>query len=69
MVGAFPLITPTSVALRVRVLVYLNRRDLNTIAAIGSLEASSVGAVAWISIVEVLAREWVHEKSLHTSVV
>ncbi|KAF1848755.1 Zip-domain-containing protein [Cucurbitaria berberidis CBS 394.84] len=62
MAGTFALITPIGMAIGVGVLDQFNGNDPNTIVAIGTLDALSAGILAWVGIVEMLARDWMGGK-------
>jgi zinc transporter 1/2/3 len=57
MAGLFALITPIGMAIGIGVLNQFNGNDPNTIVAIGTLDALSAGILAWVGIVEMLARQ------------
>ncbi|EFQ86452.1 hypothetical protein PTNB73_04067 [Pyrenophora teres f. teres] len=65
MAGTFALITPIGMAIGIGVLKKFNGNDPSTIVAIGTLDALSAGILAWVGIVEMLARDWMHGKLLH----
>lgn len=60
MAGAFALITPLGMAIGIGVLDQFNGNSPRTIVAIGTLDALSAGILAWVGIVEMLARDWMH---------
>lgn len=64
MAGTFALITPIGMAIGIGVLNQFNGNDPSTIIAIGTLDALSAGILAWVGIVEMLARDWMHGKML-----
>lgn len=64
MAGVFMLITPIGMAIGIGVLNEFNGNDPSTIVAIGTLDALSAGILAWVGIVEMLARDWMHGKLL-----
>ncbi|KAI8938185.1 hypothetical protein NX059_005850 [Plenodomus lindquistii] len=64
MAGIFMLITPIGMAIGIGVLNQFNGNDPSTIVAIGTLDALSAGILAWVGIVEMLARDWMHGKLL-----
>lgn len=65
MAGAFALITPIGMAIGIGVLDSFNGNDPHTIVAIGTLDALSAGILAWVGIVEMLARDWMHGRLLN----
>lgn len=67
MAGIFMLITPVGMAIGIGVLDQFNGNDPSTIVAIGTLDALSAGILAWVGIVEMLARDWMHGKLLSAS--
>jgi zinc transporter 1/2/3 len=69
MAGTFALITPIGMAIGIGVLSKFNGNDPSTIVAIGTLDALSAGILAWVGIVEMLARDWMHGKLLNAGVV
>ncbi|OAL51578.1 Zip-domain-containing protein [Pyrenochaeta sp. DS3sAY3a] len=69
MAGVFALITPIGMAIGIGVLNQFNGNDPSTIVAIGTLDALSAGILAWVGIVEMLARDWMHGKLLNASLV
>jgi len=58
MAGGFALVTPIGMAIGIGVLDFFNGSDPSTIVAIGTLDALSAGILAWVGIVEMLARDW-----------
>lgn len=62
--SVFALITPIGMAIGIGVLNQFNGNDPSTIIAIGTLDALSAGILAWVGIVEMLARDWMHGKLL-----
>ncbi|KAH7409898.1 ZIP zinc transporter-domain-containing protein [Phaeosphaeria sp. MPI-PUGE-AT-0046c] len=69
MAGTFALITPIGMAIGIGVLKKFNGNDPSTIIAIGTLDALSAGILAWVGIVEMLARDWMHGKLLNASLI
>lgn len=69
MAGTFALITPIGMAIGIGVLNQFNGNDSSTIIAIGTLDALSAGILAWVGIVEMLARDWMHGKMLTAGLV
>lgn len=69
MAGTFALITPIGMAIGIGVLKRFNGNDPSTIIAIGTLDALSAGILAWVGIVEMLARDWMHGKLLNASLI
>jgi zinc transporter 1/2/3 len=65
--GVFALITPIGMAIGIGVLKKFNGNNPSTIVAIGTLDAISAGILAWVGIVEMLARDWMHGKLLNAS--
>lgn len=65
MAGIFALITPIGMAIGIGVLDHFNGNNPSTIVAIGTLDALSAGILAWVGIVEMLARDWMHGKLLN----
>lgn len=63
--GTFALITPIGMAIGIGVLNSFNGNDPSTIVAIGTLDALSAGILAWVGIVEMLARDWMHGRLLN----
>ncbi|KAF2715803.1 zinc/iron transporter protein [Pleomassaria siparia CBS 279.74] len=57
---AFTLITPLGMAIGIGVLGQFNGNDKSTVIAIGTLDALSAGILAWVGIVEMLAKDWLH---------
>jgi zinc transporter 1/2/3 len=66
MAAAFALITPVGMAIGIGVLDSFNGNDASTIVAIGTLDALSAGVLAWVGIVEMLARDWLHGSLLNS---
>ena len=60
MAGAFTLITPIGMAIGIGVLDRFNGNDPSTLIAMGTLDAVSAGILAWVGIVEMLAKDWMH---------
>lgn len=69
MAGTFALITPIGMAIGIGVLNKFNGNDPSTIVAIGTLDALSAGILAWVGIVEMLARDWLHGRLLNASMI
>lgn len=69
MAGTFALITPIGMAIGIGVLNQFNGNDPSTIVAIGTLDALSAGILAWVGIVEMLARDWMHGKLLNAGLI
>lgn len=69
MAGTFALITPIGMAIGIGVLNKFNGNDPSTIVAIGTLDALSAGILAWVGIVEMLARDWMHGKMLNAGLI
>lgn len=67
--GLFALITPIGMAIGIGVLHQFNGNDPSTIVAIGTLDALSAGILAWVGIVEMLARDWMHGNLLSAGLV
>lgn len=63
--GTFALITPIGMAIGIGVLSFFSGNDPSTIVAIGTLDALSAGILAWVGIVEMLARDWMHGRLLN----
>lgn len=63
--GTFALITPIGMAIGIGVLNTFNGNDPSTIVALGTLDALSAGILAWVGIVEMLARDWMHGQLLN----
>ncbi|KAF2183487.1 Zip-domain-containing protein [Zopfia rhizophila CBS 207.26] len=61
----FALITPLGMAIGIGVLDQFNGNDKSTLIAIGTLDALSAGILAWVGIVEMLARDWMHGSLLN----
>ncbi|KAG8626407.1 hypothetical protein KVT40_005352 [Elsinoe batatas] len=58
--GVFALITPIGMAIGLGVLDTWNGNDAGTLIAIGTLDALSAGILAWVSLVEMWAGDWLH---------
>ncbi|KAF2730303.1 Zip-domain-containing protein [Polyplosphaeria fusca] len=58
MAAAFALITPLGMGIGIGVLRNFNGNDRSTLVAIGTLDALSAGILAWVGLVEMLARDW-----------
>jgi zinc transporter 1/2/3 len=69
MAGLFSLITPIGMAIGIGVLNEFNGNDPSTIVAIGTLNALSAGILAWVGIVEMLARDWLHGRLLNAGMI
>jgi zinc transporter 1/2/3 len=69
MATIFALITPIGMAIGIGVLNQFNGNDPSTIVAIGTLDALSAGILAWVGIVELLAREWLHGRLMNAGLV
>jgi zinc transporter 1/2/3 len=69
MATIFALITPVGMAIGIGVLNQFNGNDPSTIVAIGTLDALSAGILAWVGIVELLAREWLHGRLMNAGLV
>lgn len=67
--GTFALITPIGMAIGIGVLNTFNGNDPSTIVAIGTLDALSAGILAWVGIVEMLARDWMHGRLLNAGLI
>lgn len=67
--GIFALITPIGMAIGIGVLNTFNGNDPSTIVAIGTLDALSAGILAWVGIVEMLARDWMHGRLLNAGLI
>jgi zinc transporter 1/2/3 len=65
MAASFALVTPIGMAIGIGVLDFFNGSDPSTIVAIGTLDALSAGILAWVGIVEMLARDWMSGGLLH----
>lgn len=63
--GAFVLVTPIGMAIGIGVLDQFNGSDPSTLIAIGTLDALSAGILAWVGMVEMLARDWMQGSLLH----
>ena len=61
----FAFITPIGMAIGIGALNQFNGNSPGTIVAIGTLDALSAGILAWVGIVEMLARDWMHGLLLH----
>lgn len=68
MASAFALVTPLGMGIGIGVLDQFNGNDPSTLVAIGTLDALSAGILAWVGIVEMLARDWIHGSLLNASV-
>lgn len=66
---AFTLITPIGMGIGIGVLDQFNGNSPSTIVAIGTLDALSAGILAWVGVVEMLARDWMHGLLLHAGMV
>jgi zinc transporter 1/2/3 len=66
---AFTFITPIGMAIGIGVLGQFNGNSPSTIVAIGTLDALSAGILAWVGIVEMLAKDWMHGILLHAGMV
>ncbi|KAH6644300.1 ZIP zinc transporter-domain-containing protein [Boeremia exigua] len=69
MAGTFALITPIGMGIGIGVLNTFNGNDPSTIVAIGTLDALSAGILAWVGIVEMLAKDWLHGRMLDTGLI
>jgi zinc transporter 1/2/3 len=69
MAAIFALITPIGMAIGIGVLNQFNGNDPSTIIAIGTLDALSAGILAWVGIVEMLARDWMHGRLLNAGLI
>lgn len=69
MAACFAIITPIGMAIGIGVLNKFNGNDPATLIAIGTLDALSAGILAWVGIVEMLARDWMHGPLLNSSTV
>ncbi|KAF1953470.1 Zip-domain-containing protein [Byssothecium circinans] len=67
--SGFTLVTPVGMAIGIGVLDKFNGNDPSTLIAIGTLDALSAGILAWVGIVEMLARDWMHGGLLNAGVV
>lgn len=56
----FALVTPVGMAIGIGVLDQFNGSDPATLIAIGTLDAVSAGILAWVSLVEMWAADWMH---------
>jgi zinc transporter 1/2/3 len=66
--GVFMLITPIGMAIGIGVLDHFNGNDPSTIVAIGTLDALSAGILAWVGLVEMLARDWMSGRLMHAGI-
>ena len=66
---AFALITPLGMAIGIGVLDQFNGNSKPTIVAIGTLDALSAGILAWVGIVEMLGKDWLHGMLLNAGLV
>ena len=57
----YSLVTPLGMAIGIGVLDSFNGNDPATIATIGTLDALSAGILIWVGLVEMLAKDWLHE--------
>ncbi|KAB5540598.1 hypothetical protein GE09DRAFT_260990 [Coniochaeta sp. 2T2.1] len=64
MVLAFSLVTPIGMAIGIGVLHRFNGNDPSTLIALGTLDALSAGILIWVGIVEMWARDWMHNGEL-----
>lgn len=69
MAGTFSLITPIGMAIGIGVLNSFNGNDPHTIVALGTLDALSAGILAWVGIVEMLAKDWLHGRLLNAGLI
>lgn len=69
MAAAYAFITPVGMGIGIGVLDQFNGNDPSTIVAIGTLDALSAGVLAWVGIVEMLARDWLHGSLLNSHLV
>lgn len=69
MAACFALITPIGMGIGIGVLDKFNGNDPSTLIAIGTLDALSAGILAWVGLVEMLARDWMHGSLLNASIV
>lgn len=69
MAGTFALITPIGMAIGIGVLDHFNGSDPSTLIAIGTLDALSAGILAWVGIVEMLARDWMSGKLMNAGLI
>lgn len=60
MASLFALVTPVGMAIGIGVLDQFNGNDPATLIAIGTLDAVSAGILAWVSLVEMWAADWMH---------
>jgi zinc transporter 1/2/3 len=67
MAGAFTLITPIGMAIGIGVLKNFNGNSREVLIAFGTLDAMSAGILAWVGIVEMLAKDWMHGPLLTAS--
>jgi zinc transporter 1/2/3 len=65
---AFALITPIGMAIGTGVLKQWNGNDPSTLVAMGTLDAFSAGILAWVGMVEMLAKDWMHGPMLGSSI-
>lgn len=65
--AVFALITPVGMAIGIGVLNQFNGNDPSTIVALGTLDALSAGILAWVGIVEMLARDWLNGRLANAS--
>ena len=66
---AFALITPVGMAIGIGVLDSFNGNDRSTLIAIATLDAVSAGILAWVGIVEMLARDWMQGPLLNAGII
>lgn len=69
MAGTFALITPIGMAIGIGVLDHFNGSDPSTLVAIGTLDALSAGILAWVGLVEMLARDWMSGKLMDAGLI
>ncbi|EUC48340.1 hypothetical protein COCMIDRAFT_23885 [Bipolaris oryzae ATCC 44560] len=69
MAGTFALITPIGMAIGIGVLDHFNGSDPSTLVAIGTLDALSAGILAWVGLVEMLARDWMSGKLMNAGLI
>ncbi|OAG41168.1 hypothetical protein AYO21_04548 [Fonsecaea monophora] len=69
MAFAYTLITPIGMAIGLGVIHNFNGNEKNTIVAIGTLDSLSAGILAWVALVDMLARDWILDggEMLHTT--
>ncbi len=60
----YALVTSTGMAIGIGVLGSFNGNDPATIVAIGTLDALSAGILIWVGVVEMLAKDWLHDGEL-----